>query len=610
MKARYVVAILSVSVFPAAASPGCSSGGKSATAGTRSGSGVDASTGVDSGGSSDASTGSDGALGPDDTDNDLPLPLAAGLAPTPPMGWNSWNAFGGSVSEQLVEEVATAMVSSGMKDAGYQYVNIDDGWTQPTRAPDGTIQVASNYPDGIQAVADYVHNLGLKFGIYSDRGTALCSCSGGNPACACQNGSQGHEAQDAMTYAAWGVDYLKYDNCCASLDVETQYQTMGSALLATGRPIVYSLCAWQFYEWGIGFANLWRTTSDIQANWASVFGNAMTTRYLAAYAGPMKYMRAPTSAGDPSTAPGVPYGWNDADMLEAGNSGLTDAENQTHFSLWAIAAAPLITGNDIRTMSARTQSILTNKEVIALNQDPLGLQAFAVRTDGSIWAKPLNESGARGVVLVNPGASDADVGVQWSEIGLRGGSAAVRDLVAHQDLGSFQDGYTVHLSSHASAALKVTGTEPARPHGTAFLSDLTWTYGANGLGTIHRDESNSSSAPATRTPISLRGTTYPKGLGTDGPSMAIFRLAQQCTTFTANVGVDDVTAGSGSVVFQVWADGEKLFDSAAVTGTSSVLSVRVDLTGKRRLILLVTNAGDGNAQDRADWANAQVVCAP
>jgi alpha-galactosidase len=311
-----------------------------------------------------------------------------------------------------------------------------------------------------------------------------------------------------------------------------------------------------------------------------------------------------------STPSSASYGWNDSDMLEVGNPGLTDIESQTHFSLWAITASPLLAGNDLRLMTPATKKILVNTEVIAINQDHLGLQGFPTRIDGSVWAKPLNESGARAVVLVNQSAGSADVSFQLPEIGLRGGAAMVRDLIAQKDLGPIQDSYSVHLLPHASATLKVNGTEPPRPHGTAYLSDLTWTYAANGLGSVHKDESNTSSGPSG-TPISLRGTSYTKGLGADAPSMIIYRLAQKCTSFSADIGVDDSARGQGSVVFQVWADGEKLFDTnTTVTGMSAVQKVTVPLDGKRRLKLLVTNAGDGNALDRADWANAQVVCAP
>jgi alpha-galactosidase len=580
--------------------------------------------------SSDAAAG-DGAsaplvLGPDDVDDDLPMPLAAGIAPTPPMGWNSWNTFAGGVSDTLIRQVADALVSSGMQAAGYQYVNIDDGWARtvggslPNRDANGNILPdPTNFPNGIGPVADYVHAQGMKLGIYSDRGTATC----GN-----KTASQGFEMSDATTFASWGVDYLKYDNCYATLDIQTQYQTMSASLAASERPFVFSLCAWNFYEWGIGTGQLWRTTSDIQAAWnpppgsiqGSIFANVMASRYFAAYAGPMKYMVNPSPGATPpagaSTPDGVPYGWNDADMLEVGAPALTATENQSHFSLWAVTAAPLIAGNDVRTMSASTQTILTNPEIIAIDQDALGLAGYPVWTSTdlaqSVWARPLNQTGVRAVVLLNGGESSADVTFHLADIGLRTAPATLHDAVAHADLPTpITDSYTAsQIPPHGTVTLTVTGVEPARPYGTAFLSDLQWIYQANGLGTVHKDEADTVVTAVSHAPLSLRGTTYAKGLGMDAPSSVIYRLAQKCHTFTADVGVDDMAGAGGSVVFQVWSDGEKLFDSGIVTGQAPVQNVNVSLDGKRRLMLVVTNGGDGNGLDRADWGSAQVVCDP
>jgi alpha-galactosidase len=358
--------------------------------------------------------GSSKPAGPSDVDDDFPLPLATGNAPTPPMGWNSWNEFHGGISETLIDSVADAFVSAGLKDAGYTYVNIDDTWSNKAgRASDGSLQAdPTKFPDGISAVADHVHAAGLKLGIYGDRGTATC---GGYP------GSQGYETQDAGSFASWGVDYLKYDNCNATLDVKTQYQAMATALMTTGRPFVFSLCAWQFYQWGVTTGNLWRTTGDISDLWSSIYANLMNNRSYAAYAGP--------------------NGWNDPDMLEVGvtddlvSYAVNHTEYQSHFSLWAIMAAPLIMGNDPTSLTKNPaiQAILTNKEVIALDQDALGLQGTQVWESGdgnlSVWAKPLNAEGTRGVVLLNAGAAPADVSFTLPLIGLAGGSAKVRDLV-------------------------------------------------------------------------------------------------------------------------------------------------------------------------------------
>jgi alpha-galactosidase len=549
--------------------------------------------------------GAGGAGAAGDVDDDFPQALATGMAPTPPMGWNSWNEFQGNVSETLVESVADAFVASGLKDAGYTYVNIDDTWSvKAGRAADGSLQADPNkFPSGMSAVADYVHKAGLKLGIYGDRGTATC---GGYP------GSQGYETQDATTFAAWGVDYLKYDNCSASLPVETQYQTMQAALVATGRPFVFSLCAWQFYEWGVTTGNLWRTTSDIKDAWPSIYANILNNRTYAAYAGP--------------------NGWNDPDMLEVGvtndeySYNVTPTEYQSHFSLWAIAAAPLIMGNNPTKLADHPDilAILTNQEVIALDQDALGLQGTEVwqSADGnlSVWAKPLNAAGARGVVLLNAGDAPADIGFTLPMIGLAGGTAKLRDLVAHADLAAFTDGTTIAaIPSHGTATLKVTGTEPARASGTVDVSDLTWTYQANGLGPVEKDMSNGFSEAGDGAPISIAGTPYAKGLGMAAPAAVIYRLNKNCTSFSATVGVDDSAHGQGSIVASVWAQGgandawTNLFTSPTLTGANGAnagaMPVAVDVTGMRRLKLMVTNALDGAAWDRASWGNPQLVCA-
>jgi alpha-galactosidase len=535
------------------------------------------------------------------TDDYFPVPLAAGLAPTPPMGWSSWNAFACNVTADRVKAVADAMVSTGMKDAGYQYVNIDDCWAQTNRAADGTIQVdATRFPDGIASVADYVHGLGLKLGIYSSRGALTCGS---------RAGSLGHEQQDAETYAAWGVDYLKYDNCpytdgSTPDQVQAEYQTMRDALRSVSRPIVYSLCAWNFFEWGLTTGQLWRTGTDIKDRWEAPAGNPSSdqgsfTRSLA--------------INQVLAAYGGPNGWNDPDMLEVGNGGMTEAEYRAHFSLWALMAAPLVAGNDLTKMSETTKQILTNQEVIAVDQDVLGLHGVPVRIYGDleVWAKPLNESGARAVALFNRSGSPADITARFSDVGLGPGDPSVRDLWQHADLGIASETYTATVPSHGVVMLKFKGNEPPIPAGTVYLSDLIWTYAANYLGPVEKDMSNGASAAGDGKPISLGGTQFAKGLGMSAPSLVIYRLGKACTSFSATVGIDDVAQGRGSVVAQVWADGEKLFDSGPLTGSgTSTATVSVDVTGKQRLRLLVTNDGDGVAWDRTSWGDAKLVCAP
>jgi alpha-galactosidase len=509
-----------------------------------------------------------------------------GLARTPPMGWNSWNRFGCNVSETLVREMADAMVGSGMRDAGYEYLVVDDCW-QVARAPDGTIIADPlRFPNGIAALAEYVHGRGLKLGIYTDAGFYTCQ---GRP------GSYGYEQQDAETYAAWGVDYVKIDWCYAEgLDARTQYALWRDVLAMVDRPIVFSISTWGLdspWTWGPGTGHLWRTTYDIWDTWQRILEIADFNVHLAAYAGP--------------------GGWNDPDMLEVGNSGLTDGEYRAHFSLWAIMAAPLIAGNDLRIMSPASRALLTNPEVIAVDQDPAGIQGTRVHDAGDleVWAKPLAERGARAVVLLNRGESPAGVSVNWDQIGLAAGEASVRDLWARIDLGTFTDSFRTVVPPHGSAMIRVSGAEPSPPPpGTWYLSDLLWVYALNGLGPVERDASNGGEAAGDGEAITLDGIPYAKGLGTHAATRVRFRLGGKCRTFLSTIGVDDKAADKGSVVFQAWADGVQLYDSGVMTGTTPAQQIRVSVAGKEYLELIVGDAGDDNQYDLADWADGHLVC--
>jgi alpha-galactosidase len=356
-----------------------------------------------------------------------------GLAKTPPMGWNSWNLFAGRIDDQTVRTMADAMVSSGMKDAGYVYVNIDDTW-EGVRDAQGNLQSNHKFPD-MKALAEYVHSKGLKLGIYSSPGPRTCA---GYPA------SYAHEAQDAQTFAAWGVDYLKYDWCSASHiytndDLQPIYQLMGDALRATGRPIIYSLCEYgtgSVEKWGADVSgNLWRTTGDIRDEWASMMGNIHRQASTTPYAGPGH--------------------WNDPDMLEIGNGHMTADEYRTHMSLWALAAAPLLAGNDIRTMTDETKSILLNKEVIAVDQDPLGRQASpATSGDLETWVKPLAD-GSVAVGVVNLGSAPAQAVVTGKDLPLTGRIHSARDLWAHKRVRFIHGSYAATVPSHGVLLLRV-----------------------------------------------------------------------------------------------------------------------------------------------------------
>src|SRR5256886_5426072 len=319
--------------------------------------------------------------------------LNNGLARTPPMGWNDWNSFGCNVSGQLVEQTADTIVNSGMKAAGYQYVNIDDCWMSSSRDSSGRlVPDPAKFPNGISGVANYVHGKGLKLGIYESAGTATCA---GFP------GSLGHEQTDANTFAAWGVDYLKYDNCNnQGVPHQQRYNAMRDALAATGRPIVYSLCEWgeaSVWTWGAGTGNLWRTTGDINASYGSLLSIFHQNVGLASFAGP--------------------GGWNDPDMLEVGN-GMSFTEDRAEFSLWAEMAAPLISGTDLRKASPATMSLYLNTDVIAVDQDSLGRQGTQVSSSGGldVLAKPL-ANGDVSVVLFNENSSPATISTTASAVG-------------------------------------------------------------------------------------------------------------------------------------------------------------------------------------------------
>ncbi len=366
--------------------------------------------------------------------------LDNGLALTPPMGWNSWNCFGCDINEAQIREIADAMVATGMRDAGYEYLVIDDCWQVARDEQGNIITDPDRFPSGIKALADYVHSKGLKFGLYSDAGLRTCA---GRP------GSRGYEFQDARQYAAWGVDYLKYDWCHTdNQNTIASYSLMRDALKAAGRPIVFSICEWgstKPWLWAKNVGNLWRTTGDIQDCWDCVrdWGGKGWTRILDEQVGLEVY------AG--------PGHWNDPDMLEVGNGGMTTEEYRAHFSLWCILAAPLMAGNDLRNMTPEIRDILINKEVIAVDQDPLGKQGSKVRDDGDleVWAKVLHD-GNRAVVLFNRGTEPADIAVKWTEIGYPAHlKAKVRDLWQHKDVGEFKGGYGAVVPGHAVVMVKV-----------------------------------------------------------------------------------------------------------------------------------------------------------
>lgn len=365
------------------------------------------------------------------------------VALTPPMGWNSWNFFNGRVTDKDIRDTADLLVSTGMRDAGYVYVNIDDTW-EGERDAQGRITSNSKFPN-MKALSEYVHSKGLKLGIYSSPGATTC---------ARYPGSLDHEEQDAQTYAEWGIDYLKYDLCGYSSVMRQQapndpaaqaklmrdaYEKMHQALLKTGRPIVYSLCQYGFNEvwkWGPGVgANLWRTTGDIQANFDRMMLIGRAQAGLAKYA--------------------VPGHWNDPDMLEVGNGKLNHNQNAAHMALWAILAAPLIAGNNLTQMTPDTTAILTNKDVIAIDQDSLGQQGDRVYAEGpmEIWTKPLS-GGRTAIGIFNFGETATEISLHPKALGLKAKLTA-HDVWAAKDLGEIADGWKTSVPDRAVVLLVV-----------------------------------------------------------------------------------------------------------------------------------------------------------
>ena len=374
--------------------------------------------------------------------------LDNGLARTPPMGWNSWATYELKINEGLIRATADAMAGSGMKDAGYEYIIVDAGWKAKNRDAEGRLRAdPEKFPSGMKALADYVHSKGLKFGLYTDAGTE--DCVSGAP------GSKGFEDKDASSFAEWGVDYLKEDWCnTAGMSAQEAYTKMSRAIGATGRPMVFSLCEWgdnMPWNWAATVGNLWRTTGDSKdcwdcgretmnkpggypRGWVLILD---AQRQLASYAGPGH--------------------WNDPDLLQVGQRGLTVEESRAQFSLWAILAAPLIATNDLRSLTPEIHEIQLNREVIAVDQDAAGIEGTRVRVEGhrEVWMRPLKD-GSRAVVLFNRGKSPATIRVRWTDIGRKQTDALeVRDLWKHQNPGTVKAGYSAQVPGHGVVMIRV-----------------------------------------------------------------------------------------------------------------------------------------------------------
>ncbi len=366
-----------------------------------------------------------------------------GLAQTPPMGWNSWNTFAGNINEDLIKGMADAIAESGMQAAGYQYIVIDDCWESMDRDANGNLVAdPKKFPSGMQALGDYLHAKGFKFGIHNCAGTKTCA---GFP------GGHEHEEQDAKMYASWGVDYLKYDWCSTEgADAKQRYPKMRDALHAAGRPIVFSMCEWgqsKPWTWAADTGHLWRTTGDICDVWDGEPRQKWehSVRKILGWQVGLEEFAGPGH-------------WNDPDMLEVGNEGLTFEESRAHFSLWCILAAPLMAGNDVRKMTPEIHDLLTDRDAIAIDQDPLGKQGYRVHADEryEVWMKPL-EGGELAVCVLNLADEPAEISFDWDTLEkMPTGTFTMRDVWQKEDAGTTDTEFRRQLKPHDVALLRLT----------------------------------------------------------------------------------------------------------------------------------------------------------
>jgi alpha-galactosidase len=503
------------------------------------------------------------------------------------MGFNTWNAFGCSIDEATVRAIASTMVADGLRDAGYNFVNVDDCWGAPNRTASGKLQANhARFASGMKALGDYLHTRKFRFGIYADAGTHTCNKSG-------FPGSLGHELADARSFASWGVDYLKYDNCNRnSVPARQRYQAMRNALDRVARPIVYAMSTWGHYApwtWAPRIASLWRTSKDIHDSWTYVIANLRANQGHAAVAGPGH--------------------WNDPDMLEVGNSHMTHTEQRSQMSLWAMMAAPLLISTDLRKADAFTLKTLKNPGVIAIDQDPLGRQATIVHTAGRLtsYTKPL-ANGDRAVALFNESARARTVSTTATAVGLASaGTYRLVDLWSGKRTSS-SGTISAVVPAHGTVLYRVHQNPAPPPAGLTALSRVTPKSAVNGWGPIERDRSNGEKAPGDGRPLTIAGKAYVSGLGTHALSRITWLLGRRCSQLDVDVGVDDEVGRGGSVQFQVLADAKLVARTGTLTGSDPAQHLVANLTGANLLTLVVNATGDGMRDDHADWARPRIRC--
>jgi alpha-galactosidase len=516
------------------------------------------------------------------------LAASGQLAATPPMGFSTWNAFGCGITEGTVRAIADTMAADGLRDAGYHFVNVDDCWGAAKRNGSGRLESnRARFPSGMPALGKYLHARGFGFGIYADAGVHTCNKLG-------FPGSLGHENVDARTFAAWRVDYLKYDNCKGGqVPPETRFRAMRRALNRVSRPIVFSISTWgrgHVLSWGPRMGNLWRTSRDIRDNWASMTENLHATDRLAAFARPGH--------------------WNDPDMLEVGNPRMTHIEQRTQMSMWAMMAAPLIISTDLRRADAWTLETLKNRDVIAIDQDRLGKQATIVRRSSgvTVYSKPL-ANGDHAVALLNENGTARTVSTTAAAAGLQTAPTytAVNPWSGARTTST--GAITARVAAHGTVLLRVHPVFPPPPAGWSAVSALAPMSDINGWGPIERNRSNGGKAGGDGHPLQIAGRTYKVGLGTHSVSRVTYWLGGHCSRLDVDVGVDDEVGNSGSVQFLVLVDGKLAAKTGRLTGAGPARHLLLTaLSGRKQLTLAVNDGGDGPRNDHADWANAMIRC--
>ncbi|WP_328500069.1 ricin-type beta-trefoil lectin domain protein [Streptomyces sp. NBC_00457] len=513
--------------------------------------------------------------------------------PTAPMGWASWNSFAAKIDYNVIKQQVDAFVAAGLPAAGYKYINIDEGWWQGTRDSAGNITVdEAEWPGGMKAIADYIHSKGLKAGIYTDAGKDGCGYyfPTGRPA-APGSGSEGHYEQDMLQFSKWGFDFVKVDWCggdAEGLDAKSTYQAISDAIAkataTTGRPLTLSICNWgkqNPWNWAPGQGAMWRTNTDIiywgnQPSMPSLLANYDTNLH--------------------PTAQHTGY-YNDPDMLMVGMDGFTAAQNRTHMNLWAISGAPLLAGNNLATMTAETANILKNPEVIAVDQDPRGLQGVEVAEDttgAQVYGKVLSGTGNRAVVLLNRTSAAKNITVRWADLGLTNASATVRDLWARQNVGSHATGYTASVPAGGSVMLRVTGgTEAAgSTYEPASTGRFTGVTAANtGVKVVDVSYTNNTSATRTAT-LQVNGQTSttvafpPTGsaAGTVSVQVSLSKGSANTLTFTGGPAVEGIAVRplpgtNGSLV--VGAQSSRCLDVHDNTITNGIQAELWDCNGGR-----------------------------